>query len=138
MQRYIIVLFWILILAVILLSVPSKCTLSNGVKKEGFTDYYGYYKQYCPSCNWRGLSSCGKCTNCGICVTEAGQASCAAGDASGPYFRSDCDKWSYGDDQTFYAGANVYPTVQMRNIYPYNRWNLNRSLRPPHKKRILA
>ena len=128
MQRYIIVLFWLLILTVILLSVPTKCNLGNS-EVEAFTNYYGYYKKYCGSCNWKSKRSCGKCLNCGICTTANGYSECVPGDAQGPYFRSDCAFWEYGDPETYYPGANVYPIVQMRNMKPYTRWNLNRSLR---------
>jgi hypothetical protein len=121
MQRYIIVLLWILILAVILLSVPTKCNLGN--KVENFDNYYGYYKNYCGSCHHRGRRSCGKCTNCGLCITADGHAECVPGDAQGPYFREDCAIWEFGDPMTFYNGSNVYPIVKQRNVYPYTRWN---------------
>lgn len=141
MERYIIVLFWILILAVILLSVPSKCMRGRAEGMRGvepFVDYYGYYKKFCPSCGWRSRNSCSKCTNCIFGVTKDGYGRCLAGDSSGPYFANDLLYYEYGDDQTFYPGSNVYPIVKHRNIYPYNRWELNRSLRLPPKSKILA
>ena len=127
-----IVLFWLLILTVILLSVPTKCNLSNS-EVEGFTDYYGYYKKYCPSCGHRGKRSCGKCTNCILAYTANGHSECIPGNSQGPFFRDDILYYEYGDAETYYNGANVYPIVQMRNVKPYTRWNLNRSLRMPKR-----
>lgn len=83
------ILLWILIIAVVLLSTPFKCE----PKKEGFYTYYGYYKQYCPSCGWRSRYSCAKCTNCGYCITASGAGFCTPGDSSGPFFENSCVYW---------------------------------------------
>ena len=120
MQRYVLILVWMLILVVILLSTPTKC-----VTKEGFFTHYGYYKNYCPSCGWRSRYSCSKCTNCGYCVTASGKGECVPGDSSGPYFRSDCAYWEYNDPYLYYPNSHLYPVVQTRGIYPTVRHRRN-------------
>lgn len=124
MEKYIVVLFWILVLAIILLSVPTKCVSGN--KKEGFHGFFTYHKQYCPSCGWRSKESCSRCTNCGICTTANGFAECSPGDASGPYYRTDCVYWNYGNPYNYYQNALAYPITLTKDMYPYNRWGMNR------------
>lgn len=117
MENYIIVLFWILVLMVILSSIPIK---------EGYHNFFGYSKQYCPSCGWRSMKSCKDCINCGICTTANGVSSCSLGDQSGPYYRNDCAYWDYGNQYNYYQNAIAYPVVTTRDRYPYNRWGKNR------------
>jgi len=94
---------------------------------EGFYTYPGYYKKYCPSCGWRSRYNCSKCTNCGYCVTASGYGECVPGDSSGPYFRSDCMYWEYGDAYDFYPYSHVFPVIKTYDNYPYYRWNLKKS-----------
>mgnify|MGYP001769809331 CR=1 FL=1 len=119
MDRYVVILFWALILAVVLLSTPTKFMED---KKEGFYTYTGYYKNYCPSTGWRSRYSCGKCTNAGYCITASGNGECVPGDSSGPYFRNDCMYWEYSNPYQYYPYSHLYPTVKTRSIYPYHKW----------------
>lgn len=127
MERYALILFWILVLAVILLSTPTKCTLGGGEDGvEGFYTYYGYYKNYCPSCGHLSRYGCSKCNNCGICVTPSGQSQCVSGDSRGPFFRSDCQAYFFNDPYIYYPYSHLYPVVKRRSIYPYYRYKVNR------------
>lgn len=126
---------WILIFAIVLMSIPTKCK-----NKEGFYTYR-HYKKYCPSCGNRSSKNCGKCTNCGTCVTPNGQSECVPGDSSGPYFRKDCHYWIYGTPNygvygygdNYYGNYNnllnigifplnigIFPSNIYRKIYPHN------------------
>ena len=129
MDSKMLILFWVLLLAIILLSTPT------GSRKniEGFYTDYGYYKRYCPSCGWRSRNSCSKCTNCGYCITASGYGECVPGDSSGPYFRSDCMYWEYGDPYYCYPYSHIYPVVKAKSVYPYYRWNLRRPWRWQNK-----
>lgn len=118
METIALILIWIFIIALILLSTPSKCTIK---KTEGFGNYF---KQYCPSCGWRNTYDCTKCTNCGICTTKEGVSYCTPGDVNGPYFRNDCLSYTYGDPSYYAPDANTFSTVQVRDIYPYVRYSL--------------
>lgn len=130
MERYALILFWVLVLAVILLSTPTKCTLGGGEDGvEGFYTYYGYYKNYCPSCGWRSRYSCSSCTNCGWCINASGIGSCQSGDSRGPYFTKDCLYWSYNDPMVYYPYSHLYPVVKRRSIYPYHRYKVARPWR---------
>ncbi len=124
MEKYIVVLFWVLVLAIILLSVPTKCVSGN--KKEGFHGFFNYHKNYCPSCGWRSNESCSRCIGCGWCVTSDGYGQCSPGDASGPYYRNDCVYWNYGNPYNYYQGGIAYPVVLTHDMYPYNKWGMNR------------
>ena len=127
MERYALILFWVLILAVILLSTPTKCTLGGGDDGvEGFYTYYGYYKRYCPSCGYKSRYSCSNCTNCGYCINASGQGFCTSGDSRGPYFTKDCVYWEYGSPEIYYPYSYLYPVVKRRSIYPYYRYKVNR------------
>ena len=118
-------LLWVLILCVIFLSTPTQCnSLSDNT--EGFYTYYGYYKKYCPSCGWRSRYACSKCTNCGYCVTASGYGECVPGDSSGPYFRSDCMYWEFGDPYYYYPYSHIFPVVSIRSQYPTYRWRHTR------------
>ena len=119
MDRYTLTLFWILIVAIILLSTPTKYVPD---KKEGFHTYFSYFKNYCPSCGWRSRYSCSKCINCGYCITAKGVGSCESGDSSGPYFREDCMIWDYGSNYDYYPGSTVYPIYKTKTIYPYSKY----------------
>lgn len=113
----------IIILIIISLSVGTKC---NPDDVEGFYTYYGYYKNYCPSCGWRSRYSCSKCTNCGYCITASGYGECVPGDDSGPYFRNDCMYWEYGDPYYYYPESHIFPIVKTKNTYPYYRYRLRK------------
>lgn len=121
MDRYIVILFWVLVCAVILLSTPTKC-MANEKKKEGFYTYYSYFKQYCPSCNHRTSYACDKCTNCGTCITPTGQSFCTPGDGSGPYFSEDCAYWKYGDSYHYYPYSHLFPVIREKSILPYYKY----------------
>jgi len=111
------------------MSTPTKCPGLLGAEKEGFYTYYGYYKRYCPSCGWRSRYSCAKCTNCGYCITPSGYGECVPGDSSGPYFRSDCTYWEYGDPYYYYPYSHIFPVVKVKSMYPNYRWRLRRPWR---------
>lgn len=123
-----VIILWLVLLCLVLLSTPTKCnTLDKS--KEGFYTYYGYYKKYCPSCGWRSRYSCSKCTNCGYCITASGQGQCVPGDASGPYFRTDCQYYEFGDSYYFYPYSHIFPVIKIRSTYPYYRWRHQRPWR---------
>ncbi len=82
--------------------------------KEGFYTYNSYFKQYCPSCNWRTRYSCSKCTNCGYCITANGVGSCEPGSSAGPYFRKDCAYWQYSDPSMYYPPSHYYPMIKTK------------------------
>ncbi|ARF09586.1 hypothetical protein Indivirus_1_209 [Indivirus ILV1] len=115
MGKYIVVLFWVLVLSLVLLSVPTKCMAKNKVKKEGFHNFFNYNKQYCGSCGWRSKKSCSKCQNCGLCTTANGYTECVPGGPNGPLFRSDCVYWSYGNPYNYYKNALAYPVILTHN-----------------------
>lgn len=125
MERYAIILFWILIVAVILLSTPTKC-LRDGAKKEGFYTYNGYYKNYCSSCGHKTRFSCAKCVNCGYAINESGVGFCTPGDASGPYFTRDAAYWEYNSPYIYYPSSHLYPIIKSRSMYPYNKHQINK------------
>jgi len=126
-----VILIWVLILFVILLSTPW-ANNSKNKQTEGFYTYYGYYKKYCSSCGWRSRESCSNCTNCGYCITADGNGECVPGDSSGPYDKSNCMYWEYGDPYYYWPYDNIFPTIKTKNVYPYyhyqvrkpNRWRL--------------
>ena len=134
-----VVLLWILIFGIVAISVPLRCSImstESSNKKEGFYTYYGYYKRYCPSCGWRDpYSSCGKCTNCGTCITPNGKAECVPGDSAGPYFREDCQMWLYGTPYYNYPYSHIYPSTSLSKIYPYHRYRLRNPGRWRERKR---
>ena len=124
-------LLWIAVVVIILFSTPLKCkglSFKDG-DKEGFYTTYGNFKRYCPSAGWRSRYSCAKCTNAGWCVNSAGYGECVPGDSSGPYFRDDCQYYSYGDNYAHYPYSHVFPIVQTRSIYPNVRYRLRRPYR---------
>lgn len=86
---------------------------------EHFNTYLGYRKRYCQKCGWKNRWGCSKCNNCGYCVNRNGVGECVPGDAQGPYFRSDCLYWDYGDP---YFSQNVGSVFDYRNIYPNIRY----------------
>jgi hypothetical protein len=108
---------------VILVMVIAIC-MYNKQNVEGFYTYPGYYKKYCGSCGTKSRRSCGSCTNCGTCVTPNGLSECVPGDSSGPYFRSDCMYWEYGDPYQHYPYSHSYPSIKTYENYPFYRWNL--------------
>lgn len=124
MNTYILVLGLILVLAVISLSLPTKCNSGDDV--EGFYTYFGYYKNYCNSCGDRSRFSCSKCSNCTLCVTPSGREECVAGGPDGAYFRNDCQYVSYSDPYMYYPNSHLYPVIQTRSLYPYNRFRVSR------------
>ena len=127
MERYVVVLFWILVLAVILLSTPTKCLGRSGDgKKEGFYTYNGYYKNYCSSCGHKTRFSCAKCVNCGYAINESGVGFCTPGDASGPYFTQDATYWEYGSPYMYYPQSHLFPVIKTRSAFPYNKHQINK------------
>lgn len=124
----------VLITVVVFLLIPS--TKRNKGNEEHFQTYYGYYKQYCPTCGWRSRNSCSKCTNCGYCITASGYGECVPGDNNGPYFRSDCMYWEYGDPYYYYPYSNIYPVITVNSAYPYYRYGVNKPEVPNRWKQI--
>jgi len=117
MNNNYIVLVVALICGVLLLSVPMKCTgLSGNCGVEGFMSYFGYFKQYCPSCSNRDGPSCMKCLNCGICK-KGNKKTCTQGESSGPWFSSDCDEWQYGTSDFYYPNSSIYPVSLSKRFW---------------------
>jgi hypothetical protein len=61
------------------------------------------YNTDCTSCKNKSYHQCRNCVNCGVCTTAMGDMYCVNGDINGPYNRTDCLKWDYG---------NIYPQYQ--------------------------
>lgn len=123
MNKYVVILFWVVFVCIILLSIPTMCG-----QHENFINYYGHFKSYCPSCGWRSRNSCSKCTNCGYCITASGYGECVPGDSSGPYFRSDCLYYEYGSPYEYYPYSHLFPVVKTRSVYPYYGYNKRKPL----------
>ena len=117
MDRYIVILFWVLVCAVIMLSVPTKCM--DDKKKEGFYTYNGYFKNYCGSCGFRSRYSCNKCTNCGWAMNKNGVGQCLPGDNSGPFFANDVTYWEYSNPYFYYPYSHLYPVIREKSVMPY-------------------
>ena len=66
------------------------------------TENYDHHTD-CTSCKNKGYYQCRNCVNCGVCTTAMGDMYCANGDINGPYNRTDCLKWDFG---------NIYPQYQ--------------------------
>lgn len=109
----------IIVITIIILFILILLFSNRNETKEDFYTYNSYYKQYCPSCNWRSQRTCSKCLNCGFCVTKEGVGTCEPGDSRGPFFRNDCTTWEYGDVYQYYPYANLYPVVQVKSQNPY-------------------
>jgi hypothetical protein len=73
------------------------------------TENYDHHTD-CTSCKNKGYHQCRNCVNCGACTTATGEMYCVNGDINGPYNRTDCLKWDYG---------NIYPQYQP-NYYHKN------------------
>ena len=123
MDRYIVILFWILIIAVILLSTPTKCM---NEKKEGFYTYNSYFKGYCSDCGSKTRYACSKCNNCGYSINASGVGHCVPGDASGSYFADDTMYWIYNDPNFYYPSSDLYPVVKTRSQYPTFRHKVHK------------
>jgi len=124
MDRYVVILFWILIVAVILLSTPTKCMIDG--KKEGFYNYSSYFKGYCGECGSKTRYACSKCSNCGYSINASGVGSCVPGDASGSYFADDTMYWIYNDPNFYYPSSDLYPVVKTRSQYPTFRHKVHK------------
>tara|TARA_B110000977_G_scaffold141448_1_gene179489 strand:+ start:1046 stop:1576 length:531 start_codon:yes stop_codon:yes gene_type:complete len=61
--------------------------------------------------------SCAECNNCGWCINESGEGSCAEGGSGGPLFRRDCVSWSTGQPQSLYTIR--YPWYNPIGWWPY-------------------
>ena len=109
-------LFWIFIIAVILISCPANL----GNKIEGFYIDGSPYKKYCSHCGYKSKRSCAKCVNCGICVTPNGYSECLPGDSSGPYFRNDCIYWNYG--RSYYPYNHIEPVIKRYSRRPLRKY----------------
>jgi hypothetical protein len=105
---------YITILILILISILF--ILIKYKRKETF---YNLNSEYCGDCGKRGRFSCGKCVDCGFCVTADGRSSCVSGDAKGPYFNEDCAYWEHSqpwliDYDPRYARILSYPPYNYR------------------------
>ena len=101
---------------------------------EHFETYYGYYKQHCPTCGWRSRNTCSKCTNCGYCISESGYGECVPGDEKGPYFRSDCKYWEFGDPYYYYPYSNIFPSITINSTYPFHKYGISKPKLPSRKQ----
>ncbi len=125
-------IIFIIFIASLMVLLMTNCKSNSSKNVEGFYTNYGYYKRYCPSVGWRSRYSCAKCVNAGYCITPNGTGECVPGDSSGPYFRRDCQYWEYGDPY-YYIPFNILPTVSVRSIYPYYRYNIRKPWRWQNK-----
>lgn len=83
--------------------------------KEFIEGYFPF--RYCRSCGYRSRRQCNKCTNCGFCVPYRGKGNCVPGDNRGPYFRSDCVDWEYGDEYIYRDHPRRYRRRRPRSSY---------------------
>ena len=136
MDSIALILFWIFVLAIVMLSIPMSC---NKKTTEGFDMYPYYSRRYCPSCEFRGRGSCSMCLNCGYCIKADGTGRCLPGDSNGPYFAEDCAYWTYGQDNEFYYPySNIYPVVKIKSMFPHYDFKLSKpwkTLRPRSHER---
>jgi hypothetical protein len=58
----------------------------------------GQKENFCQNCDDTSLEDCGKCPDCGICVTDF-EKKCVRGDKNGPYFYDSCNEWIYNDKE---------------------------------------
>lgn len=124
-RAYLMVIAVMIILCIIVL-FPLGCQIKQDNKvdpemREGFYSYNNYFKEYCPSCRYRDRYSCGKCTNCGLCGFNNGTSECVPGNSDGPYYREDCDFWTYGDPYLYYPNTNLFPIVRTKSMVPFTR-----------------
>lgn len=73
-----------------------------------------------------GLSSgdCLKYSNCGLCLKNK-KSKCVPGDQQGPYFKTGCKKWAYGNyyDKQLFDEADINVTPSFDHRYPdYEIW----------------
>jgi hypothetical protein len=60
---------------------------------EKFDDFHG---NFCKSCDNRTAGQCLNCANCGVAVNN-NRGNCVPGDMTGPYDRSQPQRWVYSD-----------------------------------------
>ena|SRR5437868_1371759 len=103
------ILLFILLFCVIIFSFPTKCMMKEGFQ-EGF-----YIRNYCPSCAYLGRERCNNCTNCGYCISN-GFGECVPGNSNGPFYRTDCDFYSYGNSNLFFP-VHPIPKISYYKFY---------------------
>lgn len=121
METKILIILWVLIMILVLLSTPTKCIGA----KEGFLNYFGYYKNYCGNCESKDRTMCAKCLNCGVCYDNIGRGKCMPGDSNGPFFTNDCSFWEYSDPYFNYPYSHLFPVVRVKQSYPFYSYKFN-------------
>ncbi len=116
--QQIIIWFGVIILIIILLVTPANNSLNE--------NFIGNFDNN--NCGYKGRVSCNiNGGNCGYCIKYDGQSECVAGNALGPFFRSDCDEWEYMSPFVNHLFPSIVP------YYPYGRpsifWNRRRYYR---------
>lgn len=117
MNKTTMILFVILLIAIVSLSMPTKCVKN----KEGFYTFGSYPQQYCSSCGYLGRGECNNCVNCGYSINASGYGQCIPGDSNGPYFSLDTMIWEYNRPY-IYPSRGIYPIVKSKPIYPHNKY----------------
>lgn len=81
----------------------------------------------CEDCYYKKPNECLSCSNCGICGTGS-TAKCVPGDAEGPYYTEQCNKWMYTDHKS--GKTDTKPVTTMSRpwswFYPHTkmtRWS---------------
>ena len=64
-----------------------------------YEETFDFYTK-CGDCEKKSYHQCRNCSNCGVCINEMGNMYCVKGNQDGPYNRTDCLKWNFG---------NIYP-----------------------------
>jgi len=85
--------------------------------------FYSWPQYSCKNCNLNTPRQCGSCPHCGLCVTESGKMECVPGNADGPFFRKDCQKyyhnywmpWNWPMWRSWYGSG--YPRYEMIKYY---------------------
>ena len=112
------VLFLIIGLATVLYIVRvSSCS-----RYEGFYDLTPQDPK-CLDCYYKKGQECLGCANCGICI-RGNFASCVPGDAEGPYFTEECQKWVYKDHKS----GTIDGEPEVIKTRPWNWFNPQQNL----------
>lgn len=96
-NKYLLILIFVIILIIGILIYREKLF----DVQTFITPIYSSFipSRYCSECGKLSNFQCGRCSNCGFCVTEHRYGECVPGDVYGPYFRQDCVEWNYGQPQ---------------------------------------
>jgi len=114
----------IIIIGIMIIIIIILC--SN--KSESFNWDPLWLGKISPDCYGETPRSCLAYSNCGVCTdTKSGSfmKKCVPGDVDGPYFTSDCDRWTYTNyyDKRTFGERTTNTTPVWNKRYPdYEIW----------------